>query len=191
MGRKKSETCHLGILDAAAEIMAERGYLDMSIEEVACRARAGKQTVYRHFGSKPRLALEAYVRKAASHLDIPDTGSLAEDLRTYLLELSGAMCAPHKRQMLAGLLAEAQEDPELGERLRREIIEVKRASLRRLFQRGISRGEVSPDADLEVLVDLVYGPVWFRVLVSGGPLDRDIAEAVAARVATAARGSST
>ena len=187
MGRKKSETCHVGILDAAAQTMSEKGYLDMSIEEVACRARVGKQTIYRHFGSKPRLALEAFVHRAASNPELPDTGSLAEDLRSYLLELSGAMCAPHKRQMLAGLLAEAQEDPELGERFQREVIEVKRAGLRRVFQRGIARGEVSPEADLEVLVDLVYGPMWFRVLVSGDRLDREFAEAVAERISRAAR----
>ena len=186
MARKKSEQCRLAILDAAAGIMQAKGYLDMSIEEVACRAKAGKQTVYRHFGSKPRLALEAFVHKAASRLDLPDTGTLAEDLRTYLLELAEAMDVPHKRQLLGGLLAEIQEDPELGEAFRREVIEAKRTALRTVFQRAIARNEIASDANLEVLVDLVYGPVWYRILISGGRLDRAFAEGLAASVVRAA-----
>ncbi|MBX2800168.1 MAG: TetR/AcrR family transcriptional regulator [Myxococcales bacterium] len=186
MGRKKSEQCRLAILDAARSVMEERGYLDMSIEEVACRAKAGKQTVYRHFGSKPRLALEAFVAKA-SRLELPDTGSLAGDLGSYLATLVEVMNSPHKRSMLGGLLAEIQGDSELGDAFRQGVIEAKRTALRTVFQRGIARGEVAPDADLEVLVDLVYGPVWYRMLISGGRLDPSFAETLADTVVLAAR----
>ena len=188
MARTKSETCRLAILDAAASVMEDKGYLDMSIEEVACRAKAGKQTVYRHFGSKSRLALQAFVHKAASQPDLPDTGTLPGDLRAYLVDVSTAMDVPHKRQMLGGLIAEVQSDPELGAAFRQHVIEAKRTALRTVFQRGIARGEVSPDADLDVLVDLVYGPLWYRMLVSGGRLDQPFAEALAATVVRAAHG---
>lgn len=186
MARTKSTACRLNILDAAASVMEDKGYLDMSIEEVACRAKAGKQTVYRHFGSKPRLALEAFVHKAAQTLDLPDTGSFRTDLTTYLEELADAMSAPHKRAMLGGLVAEVQTDPSLGQLFREQIISAKRQALRTVFQRGIARGEVDPEADLGVLVDLVYGPVWYRLLISGDPLDARFARALAASVVVAA-----
>ena len=187
MARKKSEQCRLAILDAAAQVMHDKGYLDMSIEEVACRAKAGKQTVYRHFWGKSRLALEAFVHKAASQLDLPDTGSLEGDLARYLDDVAHAMDVPAKRQMLAGLLAEVQTDDELGDAFRRELIEAKRTALRTVFQRGIARGEVPADADLDVLVDLVHGPIWFRLLISGAPLDAHFVAGLVAAVVQAAR----
>lgn len=187
MARTKSQSCHLKILDAAADVMEERGYLAMSIEEVACRAKAGKQTVYRHFSSKPRLALEAFVHRAAKRVDLPDTGSLLGDLQTYLNELATAMGVDHKRQMLAGLVAEAQTDPALAALFREEVIAAKQRSLRTVFQRGIARAEVDADTDLDVLVDLVYGPIWYRLLISAAPLDAAFTTALAASVTRAAK----
>lgn len=187
MARTKSQSCHLKILDAAADVMEERGYLAMSIEEVACRAKAGKQTVYRHFSSKPRLALEAFVHRAARRVDLPDTGSLLGDLQTYLSEVAEGMGAAHKRQMLGGLVAEAQADPELAALFREEVIAAKQRSLRTVFQRGIARGEVDADVDLDVLVDLVYGPLWYRLLISAAPMDERFTAGLAASVARAAQ----
>ena len=185
MARTKSEHCHLKILDAAASVMQERGYLDMSIEEVACRAKAGKQTVYRHFRSKPRLALEAFLHTAAQRVELPDTGSLAGDLDAYMVELAESMSRPHKHQWLGGLVAEVQTDPELGVLFRESIIAAKRKALTTVFQRGIARGEVDPEADVDVLVDLVYGPVWYRLLISAAPLDEAFAKALAKSVVAA------
>lgn len=185
MARTKSEHCHLKILDAAASVMQERGYLDMSIEEVACRAKAGKQTVYRHFRSKPRLALEAYLHSAAQKVELPDTGSLAGDLEVYLGQLACSMSRPHKHQWLGGLVAECQADPELAVLFRENVIAAKRKALTTVFQRGIARGEVHPEVDVDVLVDLVYGPMWYRLLISAAPLDEDFAHALARSVVAA------
>ena len=186
MARKKSAQCRLAILDAACGVMEDKGYLDMSIEEVACRAKAGKQTVYRHFGNKPRLALEAFVHKVSQEPELPDTGSLRSDLRAYLDRVSSMMDVPHKRVMLGGLLAEVQADAELGEAFRQTIVEAKRAALRTVFQRGIARGEVAPEADLDVLVDLIQGPLWYRLLVSGSRVGPRFAQGLADAVTLAA-----
>lgn len=107
MPRKKSEHCRLAILRACLKVLDEKGYLDLTIEEVASTAQAGKQTVYRHFGSKARLALEAFAHIMDQGVPA-DTGSLATDLRTFLFERIERIDFPKKRQMVSGLLAEAQ-----------------------------------------------------------------------------------
>ena len=191
MARTKSAHCHEAILDAAVTVMEEKGYLDMSIEAVACRAKVGKQTVYRHFGSKPRLALETFVHKAASETTLPDTGALRSDLRAYVGRVVTAMDTAEKRRMLGGLLAEVQTDAELGAAFRDQIVEAKRCVLRTVFQRAIARGEVAPEADVDLLVDLVQGPLWYRMLISGARLDEAFADGLAAGVEAAAMRATT
>lgn len=171
MGRKRSESCRLNILDAAVELMEENGYLGLTVEDVAARAKAGKQTIYRHWGGKQRLALEAFAHKASTKMSIPDTGALQGDLQDLLHQMATGLGAPGKKAMLGGLLAEVQCAPELGQTFRETLVAVQRKGLRTVFQRAIARGELSPERDLDILCDLVYGPVWYRFLVSGAPLD--------------------
>lgn len=188
MARKRSETCRVAILDAAAEVMEERGYLHLTVEEVAHRAHAGKQTIYRHWGGKPRLALEVWIRKAEA-ISVPDTGTLQGDLEADLAQLRAALSHPHKKPMLAGLLAEMQSDAELAADFRDRFVRVRRRSLSTAFQRAISRREIPADADVDLLLDLLLGPLWYRFLVSGMPLDAAFAEELVTAVVAAARVS--
>lgn len=170
MAAKSRQQCRLNILSAASELMEEHGYLDLTIEEVAQRAGAGKQTIYRNWGNKRRLALDAFAHKA-SKMVAPDTGSLAGDIERYLCDLMASMSAPGKRELLAGLLAEAASDAEFGNAFRDTVIGTKRRLVRTMFQRGLARGEVDPETDIEGLIDLVDGPLWYRLMISGRPLD--------------------
>jgi len=186
MSRRRSETCRVAVLNAAVEIMEERGYLDLTVEEVARRAHAGKQTIYRHWGGKQRLALDAFAHKMASHLGAPDTGSLDTDLRAFVDELVVAVRAPHKRTLISGLLAEAHADNAFGQAFREAYIAAKRRPLSTVFQRAIARSEIRADVDLDLLVDLTYGPVWYRLLFTGAALDAAFVDGLIASVVAAA-----
>lgn len=96
------------------------------------------------------------------------------------------MDVAHKRRMLAGLLAEVQADAAFGAAFREIVLRAQHRRLHTALQRGIARGEVRPDADLEALSDLVFGPVWYRLLIRDAPLDEAFAEELARAVTAAA-----
>lgn len=188
MPRKKSEHCRIAILRACLKVLEDKGYLDLTIEEVAAIAQAGKQTVYRHFGSKARLALEAFAYVTDPTLP-DDTGALSTDLEAFLHLRLERIDLPTKRQMVSGLLAEAQADPEFAACFRSTYVQAHRRPVRLLFQRAIARGEVEPEAPLELFVDLLFGPWLYRLLATGQPIDNDYATELAHAVARAARRS--
>lgn len=186
MPRKKSEHCRLAILRACLKVLDEKGYLDLTIEEVASTAQAGKQTVYRHFGSKARLALEAFAHMM-EQAPPADTGALRSDLQALLLERLNRIDLPKKRQMVSGLLAEAQSDPDFANCFRRTYVQAHRQPVRTIFRRAIARGEVHPDSNIEVLVDLLFGPWLYRLLATGDAIDEAYAVELSGAVAFAAQ----
>jgi AcrR family transcriptional regulator len=189
MARKRSEECHLAILGATATLLDERGYLDLTIEEVAQRAGAGKQTIYRWWGSKSRLALEAYATGGGGEPSalIADTGSVEGDLRAHLSKLVALMADERRTLTIAGLMAEAQTDPDFAGLFREKFLHPKQAAMRDVFERGKARGELPALADANMLADLVYGPIWYRMLVGHAPLDAAFVEALVTSVIAAAR----
>ena len=185
MPRKKSEHCRLAILRACLKVLDDKGYLDLTIEEVASTAQAGKQTVYRHFGSKARLALEAFAH--IMNQAVPaDTGSLNTDLQAFLLQRVERIDFTKKRQMLSGLLAEAQSDPDFAACFRQTYVQAHRRPVRTIFRRAIARGEVDPESNIELHVDLLFGPWLYRLLATGDSIDADYAIELSHAVAFAA-----
>lgn len=187
MARKRSEECHLAILDAANTILEERGYLGLTIEEVAQRAGAGKQTIYRWWGGKPQLALEAHFADPSQAKDIEETGSVEGDLRKYLMRMVEALEDGERARTIAGLMAEAQTNPKFAEAFQQKFLEPKRAAMQAVFERGKARGELPALADANLLADLIYGPIWYRMLVGHAPLDAAFVEALITSVMAAAR----
>lgn len=184
MPRKKSEHCRLAILRACLKVLDDKGYLDLTIEEVASTAQAGKQTVYRHFGSKARLALEAFAHMMDQGAPA-DTGTLVSDLQSFLLERIERIDFPKKRQMVSGLLAEAQSDPDFAVCFRQTYVQAHRRPVKTIFRRAIARGEVDPESNIELLVDLLFGPWLYRLLATGDAIDAEYAVGLAQAVAHA------
>jgi AcrR family transcriptional regulator len=169
-GRPRSEDSHEAILDAVLEMLEQEGYGALTIESVARQAGVGKQTIYRWWKSKAELVLEAYANHAASKLPMPDKGALRADLEWFF-------CAAFKRltdisgPTMRGLMADAVYDPEFLEILREVLIAKRRAVLMAVLERGQARGELRPDADLDVMADLLFGALWYRLLVQHAKLD--------------------
>jgi AcrR family transcriptional regulator len=169
-GRPRSEQADQAILRAATEVLAERGLGGMSIEEVAARAGVGKATIYRRWPSRGALALDAFLAEFRSQQPLPDTGTLRGDLLAALRAWIRSVTRTSAGPTLAGLIAEAQRDPELAAAWRERVIERLRSQHRIMLDRAVERGEIPADTDYEVVLDLLFGAAYHRLLQGHQPL---------------------
>jgi AcrR family transcriptional regulator len=179
-GRPRSEKAHKAVLSAAAELLLSRGLSAVSMDAVAERAGVSKATIYRWWPSKETLALDAlYHEWAAFQPDPPDTGSLRSDLLALLLPWARAVRSLPYARVIAALLTEVHGDPAFAAEYRKRVVEPRRDQARTLFRRAVERGEIPASTDIEVAVDLVYGPLWHRLLHGHAPLsDRFVQDVV-------------
>jgi AcrR family transcriptional regulator len=179
-GRPRSERARKAILEAASELLLARGLSAVSMDAVAERAGVSKATIYRWWPTKETLALDAlYTEWAAARPHPRDTGSLRGDLLSLLrpwARLAGSR--PYGR-VVAALLTEAQTDPVFAAEYRERFVEPRRQQAREIFRRAIERGEIPADTKVEVALDLLYGPLYHRLLHGHAPLnDRFVREVI-------------
>jgi AcrR family transcriptional regulator len=177
-GRPRSERAHQAILAAANELLEERGLADLTIDEVALRAGVSKTTIYRRWPTKGTLVFEAFSADFLARQPRPDTGSLRGDLLAALRAWIRVVKGTVKGRTLVGLIAEVQRDPELAEIWRKSFIGPVRTQHRTMVERAIAQGEVSPDVDPDVVLDLIYGAAYHRLLQSHLPLSDRFAQCV-------------
>ncbi len=164
-GRPRSETSRTAILRAASELLLEQGLSQISMDAVAERAGAGKATIYRWWPSKELLALDALFSDWSSAPDDKhDTGSLAGDLLALMRPWVRQLAAKPYGRVIAALILRAQSDPQFAEVYRARFVQPRRDQAQLIFARAIERGEIPADTDIEVALDLLYGPVYHRML---------------------------
>jgi AcrR family transcriptional regulator len=189
-GRPRSEQVERAILRAAADILAERGLDAMTIEDVAARAGVGKTSIYRRWSTKGTLALDAFLLDFLQSQPLPDTGSLDGDLVAVLRAWVRTARETPTGRALTELVAHAQYDPDLAAAWRQRVVGPTRAQHRQVFERAIARGEIPTGSDVDVLMDLLFGPAYHRLLNGHAPLsDRFIRRVVAMVVAGAKAGA--
>jgi AcrR family transcriptional regulator len=176
-GRPRDARADDVILDAAVEILAEQGPSGFTVDAVAARAGVGKATIYRRWSSRGALLLDTAHHRIGLEPTDPDTGSLADDLVAILVELGKKLRETHAGRVLPVVMSEAAVNPEM-----RPILASFVADRRRLptaiIERGIARGELPADTDVEFLLDILGGPVFFRVLLSDTPVDEPVVRRV-------------
>lgn len=181
------------IRDAVFAELAAVGYARMSIEGIARRAGVGKAAVYRRWRSKLPLVLDVVSAVAVQGMPTPDTGGLLGDVRLVLEVTSRALRHPMASQIIPDLLAEAARNPEIAEALRTALRDTQYTITEAVVRAAVARGELPEDVDLSLAVDLLAGPVYWRLAVfrspvSGAELDRLAAATVAALGAAGAGG---
>ncbi len=159
----------------------------MTIEEVAARAGVGKTSIYRRWPTKGTLALDAFLMDFLAAQPLPDTGALEGDLVAALRAWVRTVRDTATGRALIGLVAEAQHDPELAIAWRERVVRPTRAQHRHIIEHAIDRGEIPSESDPEILMDMLYGPAYHRLLHGHLPLSDDFVERVAAIVAAAAK----
>jgi len=186
-GRPRSEQAEKAILRAAATLLAERGLQGMTIEDVASRAGVGKASIYRRWSSKGTLALDAFLADFLASQPPPDTGSLEGDMASALAAWVATVSGTPTGRALVGLIAEAQHDPELAVAWRERVIGPARAQHRGMIERAMLRGEIPAGSDVDVLMDMLYGPAYHRLLHGHLPLSEGFVGTVVAVVASGAK----
>jgi AcrR family transcriptional regulator len=165
------------VLRATSELMQEVGLRAMTTEEIAGRSGASKATIYKWWPNKYAVAVEAFLSEMLAESADPDTGSAREDFRLVLRGLMHFYRSPSGR-VFAQLVGEAQFDPQVEVELRDRLVQSRRHVGRAICDRGVARGELRPDIDPEIAIDLVFGPAMYRLVAGRGPLDDSTADAI-------------
>lgn len=155
------------------EELAAVGYGRLSVDAVARRAGVGKAAIYRRWRSKQALAADLVAKVAVTAIDVPDTGSLRGDIREYLRNGREALTHRLARKIIPDLIAEAVRDPEYGALLTDLIREPRRGRGSHIFERAIERGEIAPDADIDVALDVLAGALYWRQSILQTTADDD------------------
>jgi len=166
-GRPRREGADAQILEMTLEVLTEKGYTDLTVDEVAERTKVAKTTIYRRWPSKGALVAAAVGTKVTPFVPA-DTGSLEGDLMAIARRAHAGLSGELGR-IFAGLIGESQLDPDLRKimltttRQRRQVYEA-------MVKRAVHRGEMSSAVDVELLVDAVIGILWNRLLITQAPL---------------------
>jgi AcrR family transcriptional regulator len=157
--------------------MAEDGVRDLRMDDVAARARVGKATIYRRYRSKDELVTAA-VAALVSEIEVPDTGSTRADLLGLMRGAVDVYKGSAEAAAMPSLVDAMSRDAELARAVREGFLAARRDALRAVLERGVERGDLRAGLDFELALDVLGGPLFYRLLVTGGPIDRDLAEGV-------------
>lgn len=176
-GRPKEERADRAIVAATLELMAQVGVRDLRVDDVAERATVSKATIYRRYRSKDVL-ISAAVATLVSEIAIPDTGSTRGDLLALMEQAVDLYTGPLAPRLMPSLVDEARRNPELANTVRNDFLTRWRAALSTVLERAVRRGDLGRGLDFELALDVLGGALFYRLLITGGPIDRRLAEGV-------------
>lgn len=179
------------ISEAVLDELAAHGYGRLSMEAVAKRAGVGKSALYRRWPSKQDMVVAVLSQTAVPPAAPPDTGSLRGDVRALLESLWQWLVHPRFALILPDVTAEAARNPALAELIRTAIGEPRRALGAEVLRRGLRRGELPADVDLELALDLLPGPLYWRRTVRQVPAEPDYLDRVTEHVLRALAATTT
>ncbi|WP_109464171.1 TetR/AcrR family transcriptional regulator [Albibacillus kandeliae] len=174
-GRPRSAASRARALEAARTILMRDGMGKLTVEAVSAASGTGKPTIYRHWSNAQELAMEALISDTE---EMPETrGAPRAALIRQLDRLITAFGTTRGRQITLAL-ASADPGSELTRAFRNRVILAARQDGREMIETFISLGRLQPPPDMEVLLDMIYGPLFFRLLVGHQPLDKELPSAI-------------
>ncbi|HVJ31740.1 MAG TPA: TetR/AcrR family transcriptional regulator [Terriglobia bacterium] len=176
-GRPRDDTAKRAVLQAAAEMLEEVGFAKLSIEGIAARAAVAKTTIYRWWPTKGVLALEAFLTSVSPKIAFPETSTPLEDLRTQVHKV-GKLYRGKTGRILRELIALGQADAITNRQLLDGYLLPRRAAAKACLQRAIAAGLARPDIDLDIVVDAIYGPIWYRMMLGHEPINPDFIDGI-------------
>ncbi len=188
-GRPRSEHARQAILRSTLKLLQHTGFPDLRIEAIAADAGVGKATVYRWWPSKGALVVDAFASGTEDKLHFPDTGSVYRDVSLQMNQFLGILHTRRGR-IVAALLGAGQSDPELLEAFRERFLRPRRQEAYKTLRRGIERGELPENLDLDLVLDILYGAIYMRFLVRHDELNESYVKAVCQLVLAGAAGNS-
>jgi AcrR family transcriptional regulator len=176
-GRQRSTESEEAILTATLQLLKEKPLREITIEAIARKAGVGKMTIYKWWPSKTYVALDAFKKTINKMIVAPDTGDTERDLAELLRSAMSSYSTATGR-IFGQFLAECQTDPEFAALFRERFMKPRREATREILNRAVKRGEIDPKLDQETIIDLIFGPMVFRLMAGHGPLNKTEADAM-------------
>jgi AcrR family transcriptional regulator len=174
-GRPRSEQARLAILRSTLELLGENGFTDLTIESVAAHAGVGKATVYRWWPNKAALIADAFASSTTRKLHFPDSGSVRTDMSQQMRQVI-KIFRSRRGRILSAILAAGQSDRGLISAFRERFMKPRRQEAYATLRRGIARGELRANVDMDLLLDSLYGPIYMRFLIRHDRLTPDFVD---------------
>ncbi|MGZ0151304.1 TetR/AcrR family transcriptional regulator [Kribbella sp. WER1] len=184
---RRNERARRAILDAALELCSTQTYAGLTMEGIAKSAGVGKQTIYRWWPSKAAILLEAITERADRSLDFPDTGDLLADLRSQMYELVRLFTDQMFGAYGRGLIVAAQTDQAISAALLDTLIRPRVQLCVERLAKAQQAGELRADVDLAAVVELLYAPLYYRMLLHTAPVSREQVDSIISLVMSGIR----
>ena len=188
--RRVAATSHQDILDAVYELLQAKSVRDLTIEEVARHAGVGKPTIYRWWPSKAALVMDMFEERVAPQFNPGGAATAEATIRGQVAALIRLLNGFFGK-VTAEIIAEGQSDPDVLREYRERYVLKRRTYSRELIERAKASGEFRADADPELLIDMVYGSIYYRLLVGHQKLDRQFGDALVDRAMAGVKSSSS
>jgi AcrR family transcriptional regulator len=178
IGRPRSAEADAAITQATIDLLATAGYANLTMSGVAARAGVSTATLYRRWSSKLELVIDVLSARAEES-PVPDTGSLEGDCRAIVHSLVDKARTTQSTPLMAGLVGEIGRNAELAKALRGSLIGPRRIAFNEVFARATERGELRRGVDVELAADLLFGPLYHRLLFTGAAVTARVANDLA------------
>jgi AcrR family transcriptional regulator len=176
-GRPRSEQAHSAILRSTLKLLGQNGFSELTIESVAAHAGVGKATVYRWWPNKAALIADAFASSTTRKLHFPDTGSVRTDMSQQMRQVI-KIFSSRRGRIVSAILGGGQSDRDLIVAFRERFLWPRRREAYATLQRGILRGELRKDVDMDLLLDSLYGPIYMRFLIRHDKLTPDFVDSL-------------
>ena len=170
----RSSRTEKAILDATRELLSESGVRHLTVEKVAARSGVAKTTIYRRWRSKDDLALAVLIDFVQTIVPVPRGDGARNELVALLRGAVTTLGTTAMGRVMQGLVSELATNAELSRAFHEQVVALRVSEVRKIVQRGIERGELRADTDVDLLHELLFGPVYYRLFLSGGALDRKL-----------------
>ena len=181
-----SAVAHERILDAVQAVLEEKTFQDLTMEEVARRAGVGKPTLYKWWPSKIALVLDLFQERLVASLAVPEHLTTDEKIRAQVLELIRLLGGFYGK-IAREIIAEGQSDDNVLRQYREIYMSKRRAYTLNWLEAAKASGEIREDVDPEVLIDMIYGPIYYRLLMGHQPLTAEFGSKIVDDVLALAR----
>ncbi|MCM3317317.1 TetR/AcrR family transcriptional regulator [Rummeliibacillus stabekisii] len=169
-GRPRNLEAQKSILSASYDLLLENGFQALTVDKIAKYAQVSKATIYKWWPNKAAVVMDGFLYAASERLPVPDTGSAYNDILTHATNLT-IFLTSREGTIITQLLGEGQFDSGLADAYRARYFHPRRLEAKSLLEKGIQRGELKKSIDIDICIDLIYGPIFYRLLVTGEPLD--------------------
>jgi AcrR family transcriptional regulator len=185
-GRPRSEQARVAILRSTLKLLGENGFSDLTMEAVSAHASVGKATVYRWWPNKAALITDAFASSTGRKLHFPDTGSVYTDMSQQMRQLI-KIFRSRRGRIVSAILAAGQSDRDVIAAFRERFMKPRRQEAYATLQRGIQRGELRKNVDMDLILDSLYGPIYMRFLIRHDRLTTDFVDRLCKLVLAGAR----